>query len=117
MHALSTNTAYARTQAIKAHKEEKQALSPKQRAAPNEKESSYEHPKVSDQELVHFRNLLKKKLGNVTEEQVSIYLDHFLNHYLKEEEQEEPRDDRTSLNSIIDWSDKQQIQNYCVKQE
>jgi hypothetical protein len=63
---------------------------------------------VSEQELVHFRNLLRKKLGNVTEEQVSNYLDHFLNHYLKEEEeQEEPRDDRTSLSSIIDWSDKQ----------
>ena len=61
---------------------------------------------------------MKKKLGNVTEDQVSVYLDHFLNHYLKEEQQqEEVRDDRTSLNSNLDWSDKAEIQNYCLKQE
>lgn len=72
---------------------------------------------MSDQELEHFRSLLKKKLGNVSEDQVSMYLDHFLNHYLKDEktEEEEPRDDRTSLNSVLDWSDKREIQKYCVK--
>ena len=41
-------------------------------------------------------------------------MDHFLNHYLKNEKAEsefsdEVRDDRTSLNSNLDWGDKVEI--------